>query len=251
MNAKQVSQSLDILRTQLSNILDPRSSDYVLERAKNQAVFSEGLYYRYRDRSDYTHRIVTDGWGFKIDDPPLRFVGTEIHGYQFAVDILCDFRWKDNMACKRSIVLRLWSLDEGIFIREDWDSERLIDLYTKNALTERVMVRFHFEEAVLNTPEPPYHMQIGGLAKANEFCWLHPKIEVPRFPIPPMDLVLMCELIGANFYPHVYRKIRNDSTWRGQILNSQNALLLRYFESCCKDIEDGRNFFSDYMECEQ
>lgn len=248
MNAGQVNEILGILQTQLYGILDPDYTDRVIGRAQKDVAFSEDLYYKYRDRSDVAHPNVTEGWGFKIDDPPLRFARTDIHGYQFAVDVLCDFRWKDDLPCKRSIVLRLWSQDDRMFVREDWDSTQIIDLYTKNALTERVMARFHFEEAVLDTPEPPYHMHIGGLAKANEFCWLHPKIDVPRFPFPPMDLVLMCELVGANFYPQTYRKIRNDSTWKGCILKSQDALLRRYFEDCCKDIGNHQTIFSAHLD---
>ncbi len=251
MNAKQVREGLDILQTQLSRILDPTHTGRAIENAKEQAAVSECFYNKYHNRSDYAHPYVTEGWGFKIDDPPLRFVETQINGYQFAVDVICDFRWKEDVPCRQCIVLRLWSSDHRVLYREEWDSNSILDSYSKGGFTERVMARFHFEEAVPSTPEPPYHMQVGGVARLNERCWLHPGIDVPRFPFPPMDLFLMCELIGVNFYPQVYRKIRNDNTWKGQILKSQEALLRKYYEDCCKIIQDSKTIFSAHLDLER
>jgi hypothetical protein len=246
MNAKRVIDGLNILQVQMAGILDQAYVERALGKARNEVQSTEQLYCKYRNRN---HIIEETGWGFEIREPALRFRETEINGYRFYVDIVCDFRWKDEVPHRRDIVLRLWTLDDKMLYRPQWDSDMICRLAngSPRGLERRVMLRFHFDMAREGASELKYHMQVGGVAQAGEYCWLPSQIDVPRFPYPPVDLFLMCELIGANFYPHDYEKIRTDGTWVHQILRSQETLLRQYYDGCCKAIRDDRSILMDYL----
>ena len=64
----------------------------------------------------------------------------------------------------QELVLRIWSADEAIMYREQYDSELIGELVTarSNPLKERVMLRCHFDLANPNQDGPLYHLQIGG-----------------------------------------------------------------------------------------
>ena len=245
MNPKQVSRSLNIIQSEFASILDRRSATRVLQDARDQAQNSYSLYQEYSRRTDQVHSIINTGWGFDITrQKPLRFEQMEISKYPFRIDLTCEIRWKDEEPAKRNIAVRLWALSRQMFFREEWDAERI----KAESLNERVMIRFHFDLANPNQSAPLSHLQIGGVADGTEYCWLHPKIEKPRFPHMPMDLVLACELIGATFYEERgFREIRRSGLWRGEIRKSQNTLLRNYFEGCLDAIANDRSVLTDFL----
>lgn len=249
MNAQHVTDGLNILQTQMARILDQHTVERTLGKAREEVRYSEKLYHKYSDRSDLTHRIEETGWGFEIKSPALRFKETEINGYRFYVDVICEFRWKGDALCKRNLVLRLWSRDPSMSYRPEWDSDIIGDLVTNEleCLEERVMLRFHFDMAAKGVSELKDHLQVGGVSQAGEYCWLPSQIDVPRFPYPPVDLFLICELIGANFYEKEYNRLRTDSTWIGQIRRSQVRLLKEYYGGCCQAIEEGKSVLMDQL----
>jgi hypothetical protein len=244
VNPQQVSQSLNIIRSEFAAILDRGSATRVLQNARIQAQNNYDLYQSYVGRTHYTHNITEAGWGFNITrNDPLRFEQTTISKYSFRVDLTCEFFWVGNEFAKRNIAVRLWALNRQVFFREEWDAERI----RAGALNERVMMRFHFDMAEPDQSAPLSHLQIGGIADANEYCWLHPKIEKPRFAHMPIDLVLACELIGATFYEQRYRKIRKSGLWKGEIRKSQQAHLQGYFQECLNAIASDRSVLTDCL----
>lgn len=247
MNAQKARDGLDILQTQLASILDQNSTERTLGKARTDVEISEELYYRYVSRTDHVHPVVEAGWGFAIKNPPLTFTATTLKGYPLRADIQCDFRWKGNAICTRNVVLRIWALRENMIYREGLDAEEIGDLVTLGELKERVMLRFHFDMAAEGVSELKHHLQVAGVEQPHTYCWLHPQIEVPRFPYAPVDLFLVCELVGANFYTRRYDKIRNDATWVGQIRVSQELLLEEYYSGCLKAVRDGRSVLMDHL----
>jgi len=246
VNPEQVLKGLNIINSELAGILDRATATQVLQSARTDVQSSYELYKTYVKQTHQKHEIVESGWGFSIRQRPLQFGKTVISGYPFRVDLTCEFRWQGENGekyIKRNIAVRLWSLSKDMIFREDWDSERLRAL----SLKERVMMRFHFDLADPQQSAPLCHLQIGGIAADHEHCWFHPKIEKPRFPHMPMDLVLACELIAATFYEQSYRRIRKSGHWRGVLQQSQVALLKDYFEGCLRAINERKSVLTDFL----
>jgi len=84
-------------------------------------------------------------------------------------------------------------------------------------LTGNLQARWHIDLA--NRKEegsyqagPLFHLQSGGhKPQSNRKEEL--KISRPRWAMPPMELILTCEMILANFYPEQWQTIRTEKRW--------------------------------------
>ena len=75
---------------------------------------------------------------------------------------------------------------------------------------------------------PLFHLQSGGhKPQANRKEEL--KISRPRWAIPPMELILTCEMILANFYPEQWKIIRGEKRWL-KLIHVAQAMC--YFAYC-------------------
>ena len=126
-------------------------------------------------------------------------------------------------------LLRVWSLDEALCYRPNIDAEQVRTKFAETG--RRVMVRFHFDRRATNvtTPEPIYHLQVGGVALQDENCWFPKQLEVPRFHFPPMDIVLLCELVLVNLFHKSSRNLREKPEWKKLVVKSQSAFQTSYF----------------------
>jgi len=52
-----------------------------------------------------------------------------------------------------------------------------------------------------------------------------------------MDMVLICQLIAANFYGQDYRAFRESAEWKGALRKSQAHLLQSYYAECAAAIK--------------
>ena len=76
---------------------------------------------------------------------------------------------------------------------------------------------------------PIFHLQSGGhkpLANRKEEL----KISRPRWAMPPMELILTCEMILANFYPAQWKTIRTEKRWLKLIQAAQSMCYLTYYQ---------------------
>lgn len=248
MNPSEVTRGLTIIKNEFRRILDRNSCDRVLLNAKQEVDDTYEQYQEYIRRTDLTHPIIENGWGFSIDrNEPLKFEVTQINDYRFWVDLSCEFRWKkvnrnESVQSKRNLAVRLWTNDQRLVFRKDWDAARIQD-----GIQRRVMLRFHFDDAEETQDAPKSHLQVGGVAEVNEYCWLHEKVNQPRLPHPPLDLVLACELIAATLYTSRYRVIMNSGRWKGVVRDSQNTMLLEYYRKCVATIENDQSVLSDFL----
>lgn len=244
INSEKVCKSLRIIESELASILDRTTAAYVLNKARKDIETTSHGYQKYKRQTHQRLPIVDEGWGFSIKQTPLKFNRTTINDYPFRIDLTCELRWKtDDQPIKSNIAVRLWALGKEMFFRKEWDAEHLGILLSN----QRVMTRFHLDLADPRQSAPLWHLQIGGIAEENEYCWLHPKIDKPRFPFMPMDLVLVCELIGATFYEQEYKKIRKSSFWKGEIQKSQEILLKEYFKRGLDAITDKKSVLTDFL----
>lgn len=126
-------------------------------------------------------------------------------------------------------LLRIWSLDEALCYRAGIDAEQIRTRFDETG--RRVMVRFHFEPRVTHVtrPEPVYHLQVGGVALQDGNCWFPKQLDIPRFHFPPMDIVLLCELVLVNLFHKNSRNLREKPEWKKLVVKSQNAFQRNYF----------------------
>jgi len=172
-------------------------------------------------------------WRFSISrERPLTFKENN----KLQIDVSCELEGVGDDIKKQNILLRVWCLDKNICYRNGIDHPEIEAKLERNNW-RRVLLRFHFDLRAPNVkqPEPLYHLQVGGRnPKDDENCWLPEQIEVPRFPYPPMDIILLCEFILMNFFHEYYEEIRKKPEWIRLVRKSQEFFQRRYFEMCCK-----------------
>jgi len=180
-------------------------------------------------------------WRFTIPrDNPVTFVK---NNRKFQIDISCEIEGTGNTIQKQNILLRIWSSDKKICYRDDIDHPN-IKIKLDDIGWKRVVLRFHFDLRSSDTkqPEPLYHLQIGGKNPGkDENCWFPEQIDVPRFPYPPMDIILLCEFVLMNFFQEEYETMRKKPEWKGLIKKSQELFQREYFENCYRYINDGND----------
>ena len=243
LNPADVETSIEAILKLYGSILDDRAH-YVLTRAK-AGLKTSVTEYRARSRED--RGLPSLDWGFSIPPlEPLGFEVTEVDKLYLKVDLYSQSYWGSNPAETPTLLnvgIRVWSLDEQIYFRKEWDAKRLCTEI--DGVTGRVMLRLHFDLANAAQPGPKYHLQIGGKPQDNEFHWFPESLGVPRILHPPMDLVLATELISATFYPEHYRKLKREPLWRSSIKTSQDHLLADYLDSAKRAVSEGRSLLED------
>ncbi len=76
---------------------------------------------------------------------------------------------------------------------------------------------------------PLFHLQGGGhKPQAERIQEL--KVSIPRWTIPPMELILTCEMIIANFYPEKWDKMSTQKKWLELIQVAQSICYPVYFQ---------------------
>lgn len=98
---------------------------------------------------------------------------------------------------------------------------------------EKTEIRIHIDlaEKDKETAEyqngPLFHLQFGGHSPgANRSDEI--KLREPRLAHPPMDLVLLCETVIANFYPEKWIIIKSQDTWQ-QLIHFSQVLCYQYY----------------------
>lgn len=92
--------------------------------------------------------------------------------------------------------------------------------------------RWHFDRANTHGQRiqegPLFHLQFGGHNSGQRD--LDYKLKVPRLAHPPMDLVLACELVVANFFSSVWAEFRLARSWCEAISVSQRLCYPVYLQ---------------------
>jgi len=195
----------------IGKYLAPGSKDILLERV----------------RMLRTQRRVGSWWQFSIPrESPLTF---RENSDRLQADVMGIIEGEGDEVKEVRTLLRIWSLDEALCYRAGIDAEQVRAKFTETK--RRVMVRFHFERRAkhVTRPEPVYHLQVGGVSLQDENCWFTKQIEVPRFHFPPMDIVLLCELVLVNLFCENSKELREKPEWKKLVMKSQNAFQRSYF----------------------
>lgn len=116
----------------------------------------------------------------------------------------------------------------------------------------KVLIRHHVDLANYkpdeNTfqPGPLFHLQFGGHTPKQTRTFEIP-IKEPRWPCFPMDLVLVCEVIVANFYPEAWEKLRNERHWREAVITSQQFCLSPFLKNLAEKMSDTKRTVLDHL----
>ena len=85
-----------------------------------------------------------------------------------------------------------------------------------------------FEEGTYQAG-PLFHLQGGGHQPQGDRT-KDLKVSIPRFPTPPLELILTCELIIANFYPEQWEILKRQRGWLELIQIAQHLCYAVYFQ---------------------
>ena len=144
-----------------------------------------------------------DKWKFIISrDDPITFKNKD-SGLQ--IDIMCKIEGIGNHTEKHNVEFRV-----------------------RSTTNDEPNVKFHIDQKVPDTPEPWHHLHMAGFKE-------------PRFPYPPMDIILLSEFILINYFQEVSEDLRRDRGWKKLIINSQNIFQKEYYETCWNCIKNNEN----------
>lgn len=144
-----------------------------------------------------------DKWKFIISrDDPITFKNKD-SGLQ--IDIMCKIEGIGNHTEKHNVEFRV-----------------------RSTTNDDPNFKFHIDQKVPDTPEPWHHLHMAGFKE-------------PRFPYPPMDIILLSEFILINYFQEVSEDLRKDSGWKKIIIKSQNIFQKKYYETCWNCIKNNEN----------
>ena len=251
MTVQDLRLGLDEVRRQFAACLRPEAHNVIQEALSRL------------DQGEHTGYVIHP-------DNPLSFkkvYNEELKRHVWA-DLYCDIQWSgdgdDPLPAAQDLKLRVWSewSTEGATpekrLLRDREMEAVAkadakrNTHDKMILAEldktryegdtRVVYRCHFDRANVGDngePQrgPRFHVQFGGAPRADEAPWLSGVIDLPRLPVPPMDAVLACDLIAANFYPDVYKGLIEDFQWRSVVRRSER-MLRAYYQRSIEAMDD-------------
>lgn len=150
-------------------------------------------------------------WKFSIPrERPLTFVKYEANKM---INISCVIEGKEKEIKKHNMELQVFSYSE---------KEKIFEF------------RIDLKNPEAKVPEPINHLHVLGF-------------DVPRFPFPPMDIILLCEFVLINFFPEESDKLRKDPTWKRMVLNSQKIFVEPYFEKCQKCLDNEKETLMGHL----
>ncbi len=182
-----------------------------------------------------------DTWAFKIDPPwQITIVNDDNLGKRSGLALL------GAEISVRNLEIRFYSLSMCIVAGLDERARKPVSgevisccLGSSADLGNgRIMRRFHFDidtEDVAD-PRPVCHLQHGGkageldsVAGGFHYCG-DPWLEKPRFAFPPIDIIILLDIILRQFGTRGGRKLTQEQAWQDLVRRSEDMTQRRYFE---------------------
>lgn len=96
--------------------------------------------------------------------------------------------------------------------------------------------RWHFDMANVGQPGPITHLQYGGYRHENN-DHLDTSVQEPRWFIAPMDVILLSEVVAANFYHETWiSALREEPRWQTLVHTSQKLCYPHYLAQLQRSI---------------
>lgn len=194
--------------------------------------------------SDNIKAALNEGnfWTFEIpEDKRLSFeIKKDNHEPAEFIEISCKIKgMKNSGIIEQNITFTYFSKNNDLVYRPEWDSESVKNRYDPKK--GRVMLKFHFDKKCENTrtPEPKYHFHVGGRSEKKECYWHPDKIELPRLPYPPLDIIIVCDIILMNYFPDYYEKLKAENPdWFRLVKKSQKLFQKEYMNKVIASIDN-------------
>jgi hypothetical protein len=88
---------------------------------------------------------------------------------------------------------------------------------------------------------PLFHIQFGGHTPKNTKIFEVP-IKEPRWLCIPLDVVLLCEVVVANFYPEDWAELKRLPSWHDPIIASQKLCIIPFLNALKNKAYSGPGF---------
>ena len=237
MSAAEIIRDVRYLQNLVGDLLD-LDSTLVLDQviAQLQACTTTNRRPRRRQAS-------TPLWEFKIgSERPLKFrPSMNESNRKLRPEIFCHLIGPGVSGLpfqRQELVIRIWSMDRTLSYRPELDASSISDWLNESSTEDRVILRLHFDKASEGQKGTVFHLQVGGkpIEEEREKCWLTGLPGLPRIPLQPMDLVLACELVIANFYHDSFQNLCQDPEWCAVVKRAEQRTIRTYYETCCSHL---------------
>jgi hypothetical protein len=183
----------------------------------------------------------SSSWGFEINPPWIIHVKEDDYFDKFGASLVIGGR----------IVVRNSSFDEynsyASIIRNYWSTGTSGTAYSScceanSKDSSRMVRRFHFDTGVgkQSILETKSHMQFGGICDEEEaiakhdgkklhYCLDH-KLKIPRLPYPPIDIVILFDLLIRQFNTVIDKEFAEKKEWIELVRTSEDFRLRKYYD---------------------
>lgn len=110
----------------------------------------------------------------------------------------------------------------------------ILELHSDGA----VLDRWHVDLANDKQEGPLFHLQHGGHSSGNTSRHSESKLSIPRWMHPPMDIILISELVVANFFPDQWNRLKKNPTWVRLVREAESYCYEDYFTAIGKHYSD-------------
>jgi len=212
--AQEMAKALNYLYTRLGELglIDYSQSNGILEAASRLRGVGSGKAWHYRiERSKPLVLTPVSSARLNADISPIVFIDIEV--------------------------------DEALLEEKRFPFKTLnLTLEIINKSNGRLIYRSHIDLATHNEEGkyqagPIFHLQFGGKSGAKESEPDIFKLRRPRWLHPPMDLILMTEMLIANFYPEQWDKLKKQGDWISLVTDSQKLCYKPLFDIANENIE--------------
>jgi len=100
-----------------------------------------------------------------------------------------------------------------------------LELYSES---DELLDRWHVDLSNEDQEGPVFHLQHGGHSSGSSTRNTEEKLSVPRWVHPPMDIVLTCELVVANFFQKKWLELRENPTWTALVRDAESYCYTDY-----------------------
>jgi hypothetical protein len=128
------------------------------------------------------------------------------------------------------------TLDESKLEQEGTPFVNIVSVLEIRSIEGKVLVRFHIDRANAGQSGPLFHLQYGGHSPGTDRDRPDFELREPRWAHPPLDIILLCEVVVANYYTTTWSEIKRQKGWMSLIEMSQQLCLEPYFSNIQKHV---------------
>jgi hypothetical protein len=102
----------------------------------------------------------------------------------------------------------------------------------KHIYKDRLVRRFHFDLTTdkREASKPLSHFQFGGKECSSQYSYaLNPRIGIPRIPYPPIDFIVLLDMMLRQFKTKIGRNFYDSKDWIRCVKNSEDYRLKAYY----------------------